>query len=57
VRELYPTDVRYNNFFKKGVAPDWHQMGNGNWATSPTYAYAVLGLYNRIRASAGFPSV
>jgi flagellum-specific peptidoglycan hydrolase FlgJ len=24
-------------------------MGNGNWATSPTYATSVLNMYNRMR--------
>jgi hypothetical protein len=57
VREMYSTNASYNNFFKKGAAPDWHQMGNGNWATSPTYAATVLGVYNRIRSWAGFPPV
>jgi hypothetical protein len=46
----------YNTFFKRGVAPTWSQMGNGNWAMDPTYATKVLALYNRMLLFAGLPS-
>jgi hypothetical protein len=32
-------------------------MGNGNWATSPTYASSVLNTYNSLRQFAGLPPV
>ncbi len=54
VDPLGPTG--YNTFFKRGVAPTWSQMGNGNWAMDPTYATKVLGLYNRMLLFAGLPS-
>ena len=31
----------------KGKAPTWNQMGNGNWATSTTYATTILNLYSQ----------
>jgi hypothetical protein len=57
VRELYPTDARYDRFFKKGSAPDWTVMGNGNWASSPTYATTVLTRYNALRTFNGLAPV
>jgi hypothetical protein len=45
----------YDTFYKKGVAPTWSQMGNGNWATAPDYAEKVLGIYNRMLIFAGLP--
>jgi hypothetical protein len=50
-------DPRFNLVNPKGKAPTWNQMGNGNWATSTTYASSVLNLYNRMRAFAGLPPV
>jgi hypothetical protein len=35
----------YDSFFLKGKVPLWNDMGNGNWATSTTYAASVLGMY------------
>lgn len=35
----------YDTFFLKGKVPLWNQMGNGNWATDPTYAPKVLKVY------------
>jgi hypothetical protein len=45
----------FNTFFAKGRAPTWNQMGNGNWATSPNYATAVLSTYNRMLTYNGLP--
>jgi hypothetical protein len=38
----------YDTFFLKGKSPLWNQMGNGNWATDPTYAGKVVGLFNQM---------
>jgi flagellum-specific peptidoglycan hydrolase FlgJ len=38
----------YDTFFLKGKAPLWNQMGGGNWATDPTYAGKVIGLFNQM---------
>lgn len=42
----------YDRFFLKGKVPLWNQMGNGNWATSTTYATKVLTIYARMLAFA-----
>jgi hypothetical protein len=47
---LYGKDVAkasatYDSFFLKGEAPLWNQMGHGNWATDPTYAHKVIGIF------------
>jgi len=42
----------YDTFFLKGKAPLWNQMGGGNWATDPTYAAKVVGLFNQMIAFA-----
>jgi hypothetical protein len=47
---LYGADAEkaaatYNSFFLKGKAPLWNDMGNGNWATDPTYAGKVILLF------------
>ena len=39
-------DPRFELVLPKGKAPTWNQMGNGNWASAPTYASSILGLYN-----------
>jgi len=41
----------------KGKAPNWNDMGNGNWAAAPDYAAKVLTVYNEMRADAGLPGV
>lgn len=41
----------------KGKAPNWNDMGNGNWAAAPDYAGKVLTVYNEMRAYAGLPAV
>jgi hypothetical protein len=38
-------DPRFHLVSPKGRAPLWNMMGNGNWATAPTYASSILGLY------------
>jgi hypothetical protein len=48
-------DPRFNLVVPKGKAPTWNQMGNGNWATSSTYASNILRLYNEARAFNGLP--
>ena len=42
-----PETAAYNfdHYFAKGRAPLWNNMGNGNWATDPTYASKVLVIY------------
>ena len=42
-------DPRFGLVAPKGKAPTWNQMGNGNWATSSTYASSILNLYNEAR--------
>jgi len=41
----------------KGKAPNWNDMGNGNWAVASDYAGKVLTVYNEMRAYAGLPAV
>ncbi|MCJ7671789.1 MAG: glucosaminidase domain-containing protein, partial [Acidimicrobiia bacterium] len=48
-------DPRFNLVAPKGKAPTWNQMGNGNWATSTTYASTILRLYNEALAFNGLP--
>jgi hypothetical protein len=50
-------DPRFDLVSPKGKAATWNQMGNGNWATSPTYAASVLNMYNRMRTWWGLPPV
>jgi hypothetical protein len=52
---LYGTDPAkaanlYDTFFLKGKAPLWNVMGNGNWATSTTYARSVIETFARMLA-------
>ena len=50
----YPcVDPRFNLVSPKGKAPTWNQMGNGNWATSTTYAQQILSLYSQMLAFNG----
>jgi peptidoglycan hydrolase CwlO-like protein len=39
---------KFDNFYARGWAPTWSDMGHGNWATAPHYAEAVIGVYNRM---------
>lgn len=48
-------DPRFHMVAPKGKAPTWNQMGNGNWATSTTYASSILRLYNEALAFNGLP--
>jgi hypothetical protein len=45
----------FDTFFAKGRAPTWNLMGNGNWATAPTYAVSVLTVYNQMLVFNGKP--
>jgi len=38
-------DPRFHLVSPKGKAPTWNSLGNGNWATSSTYASTILNLY------------
>lgn len=42
----------YDSWVLLGRAPLWDVMGNGNWATSPTYAEKVLWVYGQMLAFA-----
>ena len=42
----------FDNFFAKGWAPTWEQMGHGNWATDPNYSGKVLHIYAEMLAFA-----
>lgn len=50
-------DPRFQLVIPKGKAPSWNQMGNGNWATAPTYASSILALYNDALAFIGATAV
>jgi hypothetical protein len=55
---LNPVTAAYNfdHFFRKGLAPTWNQMGNGNHATSPTYGTAVISVYQSMLTFNGLPA-
>ena len=42
----------FNTFFAKGWAPNWRDMGHGNWATDKTYSGKVLHVYGLMVAFA-----
>ncbi len=49
-------DGRFTLVSPKGKAPTWEQFGNGIWASDPSYAATVLGVYAKIAAwSAAHP--
>jgi hypothetical protein len=50
-------DPTFNFVSPKGKAPNWNDIGNGNWAAAPDYAATVLTVYNEMRAYAGLPGV
>jgi hypothetical protein len=50
-------DPTFNFVSPKGKAPNWNDMGNGNWAEASDYAGKVLTVYNEMRAYAGLPGV
>ena len=47
-----PSTAAYNfdNYFAKGWAPTWSDMGHGNWATDPNYSGKVIGIYRSMVA-------
>lgn len=49
-------DVRFAAVRPPGKAPLWEMMGNGNWATSTTYAPKVLGIWREMLAFHGVPA-
>lgn len=49
-------DPTFNFVSPKGKAPNWNDMGNGNWAAASDYAGKVLTVYNEMRAYAGLPA-
>jgi len=49
-------DPRFNLVSPKGKAPTWNVMGNGNWATSTTYAQKILSLYAEMLRYNGLPT-
>jgi hypothetical protein len=49
-------DPRFHLVTPKGKAPTWNQMGNGNWATSTTYAARIIQLYREMLAFNGIPA-
>ncbi len=57
VTQLFPTTASYDKYRYKGAAPDWFNMGNGNWASAPDYANTVLNRYNAIRTYNGLAPV
>jgi len=39
-------DPRFDLVRPKGLAPRWNDLGNGKWASSPSYASSILTLYS-----------
>jgi mannosyl-glycoprotein endo-beta-N-acetylglucosaminidase len=50
-------DPVFNAVNPKGKAPNWNDMGNGNWAAASDYAGKVLTVYNEMRRYSGLPPV
>jgi Mannosyl-glycoprotein endo-beta-N-acetylglucosaminidase len=50
-------DPVFNAVNPKGKAPNWNDMGNGNWAEASDYADKVLSVYNEMRTYWGLPAV
>lgn len=50
-------DPLFDSVNPKGKAPNWNDMGNGNWAEAPDYASTVLNVYNQMRSYAGLSPV
>lgn len=46
-------DPRFHLVFPKGRAPTWNEFGNGNWATSTTYATSIVTLFSELLAFRG----
>ncbi|HEY3723417.1 MAG TPA: glucosaminidase domain-containing protein, partial [Acidimicrobiia bacterium] len=47
---VWRSEAAFDNYFAKGWAPTWSDMGHGNWATDPTYAGKVIGVYHSMSA-------
>ncbi|HEU5309205.1 MAG TPA: glucosaminidase domain-containing protein [Acidimicrobiia bacterium] len=50
---VWSSTAAFDNYFAKGWAPTWSDMGHGNWATDPNYSGKVIGVYNSMVAFAG----
>jgi hypothetical protein len=50
---VFRSEAAFDNYFAKGWAPTWRDMGHGNWATDPTYSGKVIGIYNAMTAFSG----
>jgi peptidoglycan hydrolase CwlO-like protein len=50
---VWRSEAAFDNYFAKGWAPTWSDMGHGNWATDPTYAGKVIGVYHSMSAFSG----
>jgi len=46
-------DPRFRLVKPRGKAPNWNDMGNGNWATDPTYASKIISLYKQMKTFSG----
>ena len=46
----------FDTFFRKGHAPTWNLMGNGNHATSPIYGSVVIQTYMNMLTFNGLPA-
>lgn len=44
-------DTRFDLVEPKGKAPDWDDLGGGNWATDPDYAAKILAYWAEIAAT------
>ena len=42
-------DGRFNLVSPKGKAPNWNQLGSGNWATAQNYGADIVALYEAAR--------
>jgi peptidoglycan hydrolase CwlO-like protein len=49
---VWSSATAFDNYFAKGWAPTWSDMGHGNWATDPNYSGKVIGVYNSMVAFA-----
>jgi hypothetical protein len=50
-------DPRFHYVSPKGRAPNWEDMGEGNWAMAAGYGDRVLSIYNELRRHAGLSPV
>ena len=50
---VFRSEAAFDNYFAKGWAPTWRDMGHGNWATDPTYSGKVIGIYNAMTSFSG----